>query len=94
MSTVSVRYIVDDGGRTLPDGRRPVPGGWNRIHLIVEDVPREVERVRKPGCRFGAISSPARRSSGDGEVMFRSNHPEFRLLERPRHERVLCLGAL
>ena len=94
MSTVSVRYIVDDveaaigfytthlgftllssklrafadvlrgdlrlllsgptssGGRTLPDGRRPVPGGWNRIHLIVEDLRSEVERLRKAGLSF------------------------------------------
>jgi catechol 2,3-dioxygenase-like lactoylglutathione lyase family enzyme len=94
MSTVSVRYIVDNveaaiafytthlgfnlqmstlpafadvrrgdlrlllsgptssGGRPLPDGRRPVPGGWNRIHLIVEDLAGEVERLRKAGLSF------------------------------------------
>ena len=94
MSTVSVRYIVDDveaaigfytthlgftllssklpafadvlrgdlrlllsgptssGGRTLPDGRRPVPGGWNRIHPIVQDLRSEVERLRKAGLSF------------------------------------------
>ena len=94
MSTVSVRYIVDDveaaiafytthlgfsllmsalpafadvrrgdlrlllsgptssGGRTLSDGRRPVPGGWNRIHLIVEDLRGEVERLRNAGLSF------------------------------------------
>jgi catechol 2,3-dioxygenase-like lactoylglutathione lyase family enzyme len=94
MSTVSVRYIVDNveaavafytthlgfslltsafpafadvtrgdlrlllsgptssGGRTLSDGRRPVPGGWNRIHLIVEDLAGEVERLRKAGLSF------------------------------------------
>jgi catechol 2,3-dioxygenase-like lactoylglutathione lyase family enzyme len=94
MSTVSVRYIVDDveaavdfytthlefalltsalpafadvkrgdlrlllsgatssAGRTLPDGRRPAPGGWNRIHLIVEDLAGEVERLREAGLTF------------------------------------------
>jgi catechol 2,3-dioxygenase-like lactoylglutathione lyase family enzyme len=94
MSTVSVRYIVDDveaavdfytthlafslltsafpafadvkrgdlrlllsgptssAGRTLSDGRRPAPGGWNRIHLIVEDLTGEVERLRKAGLSF------------------------------------------
>jgi predicted enzyme related to lactoylglutathione lyase len=36
----------------LPDGRTPVPGGWNRIHLIVEDLPSEVERLRKAGLSF------------------------------------------
>jgi predicted enzyme related to lactoylglutathione lyase len=36
----------------LPDGRRPEPGGWNRIHLIVEDLASEVERLRKAGLSF------------------------------------------
>src|ERR1700730_11996551 len=94
MSTISVRYIVDDveaavdsytthlafalltsslpafanvrrgdlrlllsgptssAGRTLSDGRRPAPGGWNRIHLIVEDLAGEVERLREAGLSF------------------------------------------
>jgi catechol 2,3-dioxygenase-like lactoylglutathione lyase family enzyme len=94
MSTVSVRYIVDNveaavafytthlgfrlltstlpafadvtrgdlrlllsgptssAGRPLSDGRRPAPGGWNRIHLIVEDLAGEVERLRKAGLPF------------------------------------------
>lgn len=39
-------------GRTLPDGRQPVPGGWNRIHLIVEDLASEVERLRNAGLSF------------------------------------------
>jgi catechol 2,3-dioxygenase-like lactoylglutathione lyase family enzyme len=43
---------TSSGGRTLPDGRTPVPGGWNRIHLIVEDLPSEVERLRKAGLSF------------------------------------------
>jgi catechol 2,3-dioxygenase-like lactoylglutathione lyase family enzyme len=40
------------GGRTLPDGRQPVPGGWNRIHLIVDDIEAEVERLRGDGLAF------------------------------------------
>ena len=43
---------TSSGGRTLPDGRRPAPGGWNRIHLIVEDLASEVERLRKAGLSF------------------------------------------
>jgi catechol 2,3-dioxygenase-like lactoylglutathione lyase family enzyme len=39
-------------GRTLPDGRQPAPGGWNRIHLIVEDLASEVERLRNAGLSF------------------------------------------
>jgi catechol 2,3-dioxygenase-like lactoylglutathione lyase family enzyme len=40
------------GGRTLPDGRTPEPGGWNRIHLVVEDLAAEVERLRADGLTF------------------------------------------
>jgi catechol 2,3-dioxygenase-like lactoylglutathione lyase family enzyme len=39
-------------GRAMPDGRRPRPGGWNRIQLIVEDLAREVEGLRSAGVRF------------------------------------------
>ena len=37
------------GGQAMPDGRRPEPGGWNRFVLVVEDLPREVERLRRAG---------------------------------------------
>ena len=36
----------------MPDGRRPGPGGWNRIHLIVDDIQAEVERLRGEGLTF------------------------------------------
>ncbi len=39
-------------GRPMPDGRTPAPGGWNRIHLIVDDVAAEVERLRAAGLPF------------------------------------------
>ena len=39
-------------GRPMPDGRRPAPGGWNRIHLIVEDLSAEVDRLRAAGVSF------------------------------------------
>jgi catechol 2,3-dioxygenase-like lactoylglutathione lyase family enzyme len=37
------------GSRTLPDGRRPEPGGWNRFVLVVDDLQREVDRLRLAG---------------------------------------------
>jgi catechol 2,3-dioxygenase-like lactoylglutathione lyase family enzyme len=37
------------GKRPLPDGRRQVPGGWNRIHLEVTDLEAEVNRLRAAG---------------------------------------------
>lgn len=102
MSTVNVRYIVDDveaaiawytkhlgftllsnaapafadvtlgslrlllsgptssAGRPMPDGERPRPGGWNRIHLIVEDISAEVARLRAAGVelRNEIVSGP------------------------------------
>ena len=36
----------------MPDGTRPVPGGWNRLHLQVDDLAGEVERLLAAGCRF------------------------------------------
>ena len=36
----------------MPDGRQPAPGGWNRIHLLVEDIAAEVERLRTAGLTF------------------------------------------
>ena len=43
---------ASSGRRPMPDGTRPVPGGWNRIHLQVADLAAEVERLRAAGCRF------------------------------------------
>jgi catechol 2,3-dioxygenase-like lactoylglutathione lyase family enzyme len=39
-------------GRPMPDGAKPGPGGWNRIHFIVDDVAAEVSRLRDAGARF------------------------------------------
>lgn len=102
MSTVSIRYMIDDvsaavtfytthfgftldldaspafasvkrdgvrlllsgktssGRRPMADGREPVPGGWNRIHLEVENLTAEIERLREAGLNFrsDAITGP------------------------------------
>lgn len=39
-------------GRPMADGEQPRSGGWNRIHLIVDDLPAEVNRLRTAGARF------------------------------------------
>jgi catechol 2,3-dioxygenase-like lactoylglutathione lyase family enzyme len=94
MSTVSIRYMIDDvaaavefytthlgfaldldaspafasvsrdgvrlllsgktssGRRAMPDGREPVPGGWNRIQIQVDDLEAEVKRHREAGLKF------------------------------------------
>jgi catechol 2,3-dioxygenase-like lactoylglutathione lyase family enzyme len=40
------------GAQPMADGRRPEPGGWNRIQLEVKDLEREVETLRKGGAHF------------------------------------------
>ena len=52
----SLRLLLADpdssAGRPMPDGRKPGPGGWNRIHLIVADIRADVARLRAAGVRF------------------------------------------
>jgi catechol 2,3-dioxygenase-like lactoylglutathione lyase family enzyme len=43
---------ASSAGRPMPDGRTPAPGGWNRIHLLVDDLATEVERLRGAGLSF------------------------------------------
>jgi catechol 2,3-dioxygenase-like lactoylglutathione lyase family enzyme len=43
---------ASSAGRPMPDGEQPKPGGWNRIHLIVDDLSAEVARLRAAGVRF------------------------------------------
>ena len=39
-------------GRPMADGDVPRPGGWNRIHLIVDDIESHVARLRDGGATF------------------------------------------
>jgi catechol 2,3-dioxygenase-like lactoylglutathione lyase family enzyme len=43
---------ASSGRRAMPDGREPVPGGWNRIHIQVKDLTAEVNRLRDAGLNF------------------------------------------
>jgi catechol 2,3-dioxygenase-like lactoylglutathione lyase family enzyme len=43
---------ASSAGRAMPDGRLPGPGGWNRIHFLVDDIEAEVERLRSEGVGF------------------------------------------
>ena len=40
------------GSRSLPDGRRQEPGGWNRIILQVKDLPARMEELKNAGLHF------------------------------------------
>jgi catechol 2,3-dioxygenase-like lactoylglutathione lyase family enzyme len=39
-------------GQSMPDGKSPAPGGWNRIQIEVEDLEATVEKLKKAGARF------------------------------------------
>ena len=43
---------MSSAGRAMPNGEVPRPGGWNRIHFIVDDLAAEVERLRRAGVTF------------------------------------------
>ena len=51
---------TSSAGRPMPDGRKPGPGGWNRIHFVVEDIEADVARLRAAGVHFRSdiVSGP------------------------------------
>src|SRR5438105_14654670 len=51
---------TSSAGRPMPDGRQPGPGGWNRIHLLVDDIEAEVNRLRGAGVslRNDVVTGP------------------------------------
>ena len=55
LSRGDLRLLVNARGgpggaaQPMPDGRRPEPGGWNRIQLQVDDLDREVGTLRQAG---------------------------------------------
>jgi catechol 2,3-dioxygenase-like lactoylglutathione lyase family enzyme len=54
-------------GRPMPDGRQPAPGGWNRIHFVVQDLPAEIDRLRAAGVHFrnDVVTGP-----GGSQILF------------------------
>src|SRR5947209_18334039 len=54
-------------GRPLDDGTKPVPGGWNRIHFVVDDLESEIARLRAAGVepRNDVVRGP-----GGAQVLF------------------------
>jgi catechol 2,3-dioxygenase-like lactoylglutathione lyase family enzyme len=49
---LSVPSGLGGGGQSMPDGRQPEPGGWNRFQLQVDDLAAAIETLRKAGVRF------------------------------------------
>jgi catechol 2,3-dioxygenase-like lactoylglutathione lyase family enzyme len=53
----NVRLLLNEpgaggAGQAMPDGRRPEPGGWNRIQLTVENLDSLVDDLTEAGVRF------------------------------------------
>jgi hypothetical protein len=49
---MTVRCPASSAARPCPTGRRPEPGGWNRIHFVVEDIASEVQRLKGTNVNF------------------------------------------
>jgi catechol 2,3-dioxygenase-like lactoylglutathione lyase family enzyme len=43
---------TSSAGRSMPDGRIPAAGGWNRIHFVVDDIDHEIAQLRAAGVPF------------------------------------------
>jgi catechol 2,3-dioxygenase-like lactoylglutathione lyase family enzyme len=43
---------TSSAGRPMSDGTKPGPGGWNRIHFVVDDIDAEVAQLRDAGANF------------------------------------------
>lgn len=51
---------MSSAGRAMADGEVPTPGGWNRIHFIVDDIDAEIDRLKNNGVSFrnDVVSGP------------------------------------
>ncbi len=43
---------VSSAQRPMPDGSQPVPGGWNRFVIQVEDIAATVAALTEAGAKF------------------------------------------
>jgi predicted enzyme related to lactoylglutathione lyase len=73
---------TSSAGRAMRDGDRPRPGGWNRIHLIVDDLPAEVARLRTAGVQFrnDIVTGP-----GGSQILLIDPSGNFVELFQPAH---------
>ena len=75
------------GGQALADGTLPVPGGWNRFALEVDDIEQLVAKLRRDGVRFrndivngvGGKQVIAEDPSGNPVELFQPTRDEARL---------------
>jgi catechol 2,3-dioxygenase-like lactoylglutathione lyase family enzyme len=59
----------------MPDGRRPEPGGWNRLVVEVDDLAMKVAELKQAGLSFRneIVSGPGGKQivleDGDGNPL-------------------------
>ncbi|MBV9170913.1 MAG: VOC family protein [Chloroflexi bacterium] len=78
------------GGSTLPDGRTPEPGGWNRFAIEVADLASTVDQLRQAGVHFrsdiiqgvGGNQALVEDPSGNPIELFQPLRPEAQLSPR------------
>ena len=71
---------TSSAGRPMVDGETPSPGGWNRIHLIVDDIEREVARLGEAGAAF---RNPSVEGPGGKQVLLQDPSNNFVELFQP-----------
>ncbi len=56
LSRGSLRLYLNEpgagGAGAIAAGRQPAPGGWNRLQLVVADLPAQIDRLRAAGSTF------------------------------------------
>jgi catechol 2,3-dioxygenase-like lactoylglutathione lyase family enzyme len=40
------------GGQPMPDGAVQTPGGWNRIHIVVDDLEGMIKKLKAKNANF------------------------------------------
>ena len=70
-------------GRAMPDGTLPVPGGWNRIEIVVENLSSEVARLKAEGLAFrnDIVTGP-----GGSQILLIDPSGNFIELFEPRNQ--------
>jgi catechol 2,3-dioxygenase-like lactoylglutathione lyase family enzyme len=71
---------ASSAGRPMADGEKPCPGGWNRIHFIVDDLEAEVTRLRDAGLSF---RNPMVTGPGGAQILLEDPSGNFIELFQP-----------
>jgi len=74
------------GGAPMPSGEQQAPGGWNRIHLVVDDLDAQISRLSAAGAHFrneviqgvGGKQILVADPSGNLVELFQPNTQEYR----------------